>query len=67
MCYLGDPDIQFVSLAAGFGVAGEVVEKPAALRPALERARAANRRGQPYLLDVHMERIGSSRQFIVAS
>lgn len=59
VCYLGDPDIQYVPLAAGFGVAGEVVEKPAELRPALERARTANRAGRPYLLDVHMERTGA--------
>ncbi|HEY0342659.1 MAG TPA: thiamine pyrophosphate-binding protein [Steroidobacteraceae bacterium] len=59
VCYLGNPDIDFAKVAAGFGVAGEVVQAPNELRPALARARAMNESGKPYLLDVHMERTGS--------
>ncbi len=33
--YLGDPDMNMADIARGFGVAGEVVEVPAALREAL--------------------------------
>ena len=43
------PDIDIVSVARGFGVEGEVVEKAEALGPAVERALGA---GRPYLLDV---------------
>jgi acetolactate synthase-1/2/3 large subunit len=57
-CYLGDPDINFAQVAAGFGVRGEVVDGPAALRPALQRSLAALREGRPYLLDVLVARTG---------
>jgi benzoylformate decarboxylase len=43
------PDIDIVSIARGFGVEGEMVEKAEALGPAVERALGA---GRPYLLDV---------------
>lgn len=57
-CYLGDPDVDFAKTASAFGVEGEVVADPNALRPALERAKRANVEGRPYLLDVHVERTG---------
>jgi benzoylformate decarboxylase len=65
VCYLGDPDMDFVKIAAGFGVEGQVVEEPSQLRPALERAKRATAQGSPYLLDVHVERggIGASSQW----
>jgi benzoylformate decarboxylase len=59
VCYLGDPDINYASLAQGFGVEGEVVSEPASLRAAIERGTRATIEGRPYLLDVHMERSGS--------
>jgi benzoylformate decarboxylase len=46
------PDLGFVDLARGLGVEAERVDKPDALRPALERALAA---GRPFLLDVAIE------------
>jgi benzoylformate decarboxylase len=46
------PDLGFVDLARGMGVAGARVTKPAELRPALEQAIAARR---PFLLDVVIE------------
>lgn len=57
-CYLGDPDMDFAKAASAFGVEGEIVVEPAALRPALERAKRATADGRPYLLDVHVERTG---------
>lgn len=58
VCYLGDPDIDYAKIAAGFGVEGEVVAEPASLRPAFERAIKSMADGYPYLLDVHVEREG---------
>jgi benzoylformate decarboxylase len=46
------PDLGFVDLARGMGVAGARVTKPGELRPALEKAIAT---GKPYLLDVVIE------------
>ncbi len=43
------PEIDIASVARGFGVEGEVVEKAETLGPAVERALGA---GRPYLLDV---------------
>lgn len=57
-CYLGDPTMDFSKIAAGFGVESEVVSEPAAIRPALERAKRATVSGSPYLLDVRVERGG---------
>jgi benzoylformate decarboxylase len=57
-CYMGDPDMDFVKIASGFGVEGTVVEEPSAIRPALERAQRATVSGAPYLLDVRVERGG---------
>ena len=58
VCYLGDPDIDYVKMAASFSVGGEAVEGPSSIRPALERAKRATAEGKPYLLDVHVERRG---------
>jgi len=59
VCYIGDPDVDYVALARGFGVEGETVAEPAALKAALTRGQRATNAGRPYLLDVHMERSGS--------
>lgn len=58
VCYLGDPDIDYTKIAAGFGVEGEAVKGAVALRPALERAKRANVEGRPYLIDLHAPRHG---------
>ncbi len=57
-CYLGDPDIDYAKVAAGFGVDGETVAEPAQLQAALGRAKRSTAEGRPYLLDVHIERNG---------
>ena len=46
--YLGDPDIDFVRLAASQGVSGERVGAAHDLKAALERGRRATRDGNPY-------------------
>ncbi len=60
--YLGNPDIDFVKLAASQGVGGEKVATPAGLEPALRRAIAATRDGKPYLLDVATARTGGGAE-----
>jgi benzoylformate decarboxylase len=49
---LTDPDIDFVSLAAGFGVEGERIEAPDRIGPSVSKALA---RGKPFLIDAHIE------------
>lgn len=58
-CYLGDPDVDYVYLARGFGVEGETVEQASSIKSAVQRAQAATKEGRPYLLDVHLARTGS--------
>lgn len=56
--YLGDPDIDFVQLAASQGVKGERATTTAELEAALKRGQEACRAGQPYLVDAAIRRIG---------
>jgi benzoylformate decarboxylase len=55
-CNLASPEIDHVSLAKGYGVEGERVEKPEALPEALDRCNAAMTAGRPYVVDVVIER-----------
>ncbi len=57
-CYLGDPDVDFARIAAGFGIAGEVVTAPEHVGPAMDRAIAKTREGKPYLIDAVVARTG---------
>jgi benzoylformate decarboxylase len=57
-CYLGDPDVDYAKAADAFGVEGEVVKEPAALKAAFDRAKRAMVEGRPYLLDIHIKREG---------
>jgi benzoylformate decarboxylase len=59
VCYLGDPDVDYAAAAGSFGVEGEIVNDPAEIQAALQRAKHATEEGRPYLLDVHVERTGS--------
>ena len=58
VCYLGDPDVNFVKLGEAFDVPGEIVNKASKIKDALKRAKKENENGRPYLLDVHVERRG---------
>jgi thiamine pyrophosphate-dependent acetolactate synthase large subunit-like protein len=60
--YLGDPDIDFTRLAESQGVAGERVERPDQLEPALRRGIRATRDGKPYLVDVVISRYGGGAE-----
>jgi thiamine pyrophosphate-dependent acetolactate synthase large subunit-like protein len=57
-CYNGSPDVNFAKAADAFGVEGETVTEPAALKGAFDRAKTATIEGRPYLLDVHIKREG---------
>ena len=59
VCYLGDPDVDYVKLAAGFGVDGEIVDKPDDIKSAIKRGMKATVEGRAYLLDMHVERSGT--------
>ena len=50
-CYLGDPVVDFVSVAKGFDIDGTVISRPDEIRPAFKRAASVNREGRPYLID----------------
>jgi thiamine pyrophosphate-dependent acetolactate synthase large subunit-like protein len=57
-CYLGDPDVDYSKAASAFGVEGETVKEPSALKGAFDRAKSAMVEGRPYLLDIHIKREG---------
>jgi len=56
--YLGDPNIDYVGLAKAQGVDGEMADGAGAFEKALKRGIAATRRGEPYVIDVMISRIG---------
>ena len=56
--YLGEPNIDFVSLADSQGVRGEKVDNPRQLEPALERGKVITGEGKPYLIEVATARCG---------
>lgn len=55
--YLGDPEIDHVAIARGYGVEGERVALPDAIHAGLERALRVVRSGRPYVLDVVIKRL----------
>ena len=57
-CYLGDPVIDYVSLAQAFGVAGEKVVNPAGMKAALRRAADHNLEGRAYLISAKIMQKG---------
>jgi thiamine pyrophosphate-dependent acetolactate synthase large subunit-like protein len=58
LSYLGDPDVDFVKLAAAFGVPGEQVGSPDQIKPAMKRAAKAAQDGKPYLIEALVGRTG---------
>ena len=60
--YLGSPNIEFAALAKSMGVGGETVTDPGKIKPALERAVKATRKGEPYLVDVVISREGEGAE-----
>ena len=57
--YLGDPDIDFVQLARSQGIEGERATTPAELEAAVKRGTQATRRGEPYVVEAMIRRIGA--------
>ena len=60
--YLGDPDIDFVKLADSQGVAGEQVTASSQLESALKRGIKATRDGNPYVVEVVIDRYGGGAE-----
>lgn len=60
--YLGDPDIDFTLLAKSQGVSGERVTDPDQIAASLRRGLDATRRGEPYLIDVMISRVGGGAE-----
>ncbi len=58
LCYNGSPDVDFAKAAQAFGVDGETVKVVDDIKPALARAKKANVDGQPYFLDIIVQRAG---------
>ena len=56
--YLGDPDIDFVQLAASQGIEGERATSPSELEAALKRGMRATKAGEPYVVEALIRRIG---------
>lgn len=56
--YLGDPDIDFVQLAASQGVKGQRVTNASDIAVALRKGTAETRAGNPYLLEFVVSRVG---------
>lgn len=63
-CYLGNPDIDFVTIAKGFGIKGAKLEKPADIAKVVKRAIDATREGRPYLIDASIARRGLGAESI---
>jgi thiamine pyrophosphate-dependent acetolactate synthase large subunit-like protein len=61
-CYLGSPDIDFVSIAKGFGIAGSKLEKPGDIKKVIKRATDATREGRPYFIDAAILRRGAGAE-----
>jgi benzoylformate decarboxylase len=60
--YLGDPDIDFVGLAASQGVRGSRVTAASELGDALKEGIRETKNGRPYLLEVVISRMGGGAE-----
>ena len=60
--YLGDPDIDFVQLAASQGVKGERATTPSELAAALKRGTEVTASGEPYMVEAMIRRIGAGAE-----
>ena len=57
-CYLGNPDIDYLAIAKGFDIEGAAVTRPEEIQVAFDRAKAVNREGRPFIVDVLVARKG---------
>ena len=56
LSYLGNPDVDFVSIANAYNIKGEQVQNREQVKAAVARAIKATRQGRPYLIDALVER-----------
>ncbi|MBI3732661.1 MAG: thiamine pyrophosphate-binding protein [Chloroflexi bacterium] len=56
--FLGDPEIDFATLAKSQGVSGERVTEPDGIAAAVRRGLDATRRGEPYVVEIVISRVG---------
>ena len=56
LSYLGDPNVDFVSIAGAYNIKGEQVQSREQIKAAMQRAVKATRDGRPYLIDALVER-----------
>jgi len=56
--HLGNPNIDFIGLAKSQGVDGEKADSASAFEKALQRGIAATRRGEPYVIEAMISKIG---------
>ena len=56
--YLGDPDIDYIGLAKSQGVSGEKANTSSEFSAAIKRGIEATRRGEPYVVETMISRIG---------
>lgn len=61
-CYLGNPDINFVDIAKGMGIAGARIEKPGDIKKVMRRATDATREGRPFMIDASIARRGPAAE-----
>jgi len=57
--YLGDPDVDFTKIAAGYNIAGAIVSNTNELRPAIRRGLDTLKEGRPFMLDVRTRTFGA--------
>jgi benzoylformate decarboxylase len=56
--YLGNPDVEFTRLAAAYNIPGAVVKNTDELTGAIRQGLRTLAEGRPFMLDVHIQRIG---------
>ncbi len=56
--YLGNPDVDFTKLAAAYNIPGAVVTNTDQLKDAIRKGLRTLAEGRPFMLDVHIRRIG---------
>jgi thiamine pyrophosphate-dependent acetolactate synthase large subunit-like protein len=59
---LGHPDIDYVKMAAAYGIEGESVSEPGKLAAALKRCKRAMQDGRPYVVDVRIKTYGPGNE-----
>ena len=57
-CYLGNPVVNFIQIANGFDIEGQMISEPDDLKAAFARAAAVTREGRPYIIEAVIARRG---------